>query len=231
MCFQSMVSTGFRLRLTRDRNERIEGLTEPHQLEVSIDGERLELFTVNPMRVVRLADGVPDDSPTQEQADAGLMVRAAVKAGPHQIQVAFLKKSSALIETPRQPYQARFNNDRHPRIQPALHCVSITGPLQRHRLARPRAASASLRVTRPVRGRSGLRQDHLLRRWRVEPTAVPPPNDDVKPCWRSISEAGPTVDSIMVVELALARAAGQPRVPVPGRARSGRMSRPARRIA
>jgi len=42
---------------------RIEGLTEPHQLEVSIDGERLQLFTVNPMRVVRLADGVPDDSP------------------------------------------------------------------------------------------------------------------------------------------------------------------------
>ena len=80
------------------------------------------------MRVVRLADGVPDDSPAQEQADAGLIVRAPVKAGPHQIQVAFLKKSSALIETPRQPYQARFNNDRHPRIQPALHSVSITGP-------------------------------------------------------------------------------------------------------
>ncbi len=119
---------GFRLHLTRDRNERIEGLTEPHQLEVSIDGERLQLFTVNPMRVVRLADGVPDESPVQEQADAGLLVRAPVKAGPHQIQVAFLKKSSALIETPRQPYQARFNNDRHPRIQPALHSVSITGP-------------------------------------------------------------------------------------------------------
>jgi cytochrome c5 len=119
---------GFRLHLTRDRNERIEGLTEPHQLEVSIDGERLELFTVNPMRNVRLQDGVPDDTPAQEQADAGLMVRAPVKAGPHQIQVAFLKKSSALIETPRQPYQARFNNDRHPRVQPALHSVSITGP-------------------------------------------------------------------------------------------------------
>jgi cytochrome c5 len=119
---------GFRLHLTRDRNERIEGLTEPHQLEVSIDGERLQLFTVNPMQYVRAQDGVPDDSPTQEQADAGLIVRAPVKAGPHQIQVAFLKKSSALIETARQPYQARFNNDRHPRIQPALHSVSITGP-------------------------------------------------------------------------------------------------------
>ena len=33
-----------------------------------------------------------------------------------------------MIETARQPYQARFNKDRHPRIQPALHSVSITGP-------------------------------------------------------------------------------------------------------
>jgi hypothetical protein len=140
---------GFRLHLTRDRNERIEGLTEPHQLEVSIDGERLQLFTVNPMRVVRLADGVPDESPVQEQADAGLLVRAPVKAGPHQIQVAFLKKSSALIETPRQPYQARFNNDRHPRVQPAQHSVSITGPYNARASARHRAASVSSRAIRP----------------------------------------------------------------------------------
>src|SRR6186713_89939 len=32
----------FELRLTRDRNELIEGLTEPHQMEVSVDGTRLQ---------------------------------------------------------------------------------------------------------------------------------------------------------------------------------------------
>ena len=57
--FRSMASTVFRLHLTRDRDERIEGLTEPHQIEVSIDGERLQLFTVNPMRSVRVADRGP----------------------------------------------------------------------------------------------------------------------------------------------------------------------------
>ncbi|HVW84630.1 MAG TPA: DUF1592 domain-containing protein, partial [Bryobacteraceae bacterium] len=31
-------------------------------------------------------------------------------------------------ETERQPYQAHFNMDRHPRIQPALYSISITGP-------------------------------------------------------------------------------------------------------
>ena len=40
----------------------------------------------------------------------------------------FLKRSSALIETERQPYLARFNMDRHPRVQPALYSISITGP-------------------------------------------------------------------------------------------------------
>ena len=38
----------FELRLTRDRNELIEGLTEPHQVEVSVDGVRQQVFTLKP---------------------------------------------------------------------------------------------------------------------------------------------------------------------------------------
>src|SRR5262249_13518360 len=34
------------IRLTRDRNEHVEGLSEPHELEVSLDRERVRLFTV-----------------------------------------------------------------------------------------------------------------------------------------------------------------------------------------
>jgi hypothetical protein len=33
-----------------------------------------------------------------------------------------------LLDTERKPYQAHFNMDRHPRIQPALYSVSINGP-------------------------------------------------------------------------------------------------------
>ncbi len=36
------------LRLSRDRDENVEGLTEPHQMEVSIDGEQVQLITVKP---------------------------------------------------------------------------------------------------------------------------------------------------------------------------------------
>ena len=36
------------VRLMRDRNEEVEGLSEPHELEVLLDRERVELFTVKP---------------------------------------------------------------------------------------------------------------------------------------------------------------------------------------
>jgi hypothetical protein len=62
--------------------------------------------------------------------DQHLRVRTRVSAGPHELGVAFLKQRSALPETERQPYQAHFNMDRHPRIQPALFSISVNGPYQ-----------------------------------------------------------------------------------------------------
>src|SRR5215831_6185058 len=90
------------LRLTRDRNEHIEGLTEPHQAEISIDGARIALLPVKP----------PAKASDHELADHDLRVRAPVTAGPHVIAATFLAKSSALPESERQPYQSRFNMDR-----------------------------------------------------------------------------------------------------------------------
>ena len=106
------------LRLTRERNEHIEGLTEPHEIELLLDRERVGLFTIKP----------PPRGENHDMVDRHLKTRLAVKAGPHTLGVAFLKKPSALLETERQPYQAHFNFYRHPRIQPALYSISIIGP-------------------------------------------------------------------------------------------------------
>src|SRR6185503_16319390 len=114
------------IRLTRDRDEHVEGLSEPHDLELLLDRERLQLFTVKPP--VREA-GVPEtDQPSHEKVDQHLKVRVPVTAGPHVVGVAFPKKPSVLLETPRQPYQTHFNYYRHPRVQPAIYSVSIVGP-------------------------------------------------------------------------------------------------------
>jgi hypothetical protein len=110
----------FQIRLARDRNEYIEGLREPHDVELMLDGERVQLFTVKP----------PPRGSDHHLADKHLNVRVPVKAGPHSVAVTFLKKPSALLETERQPYQAHFNMDRHPRIQPAVYSISVTGPYE-----------------------------------------------------------------------------------------------------
>ena len=108
------------LRLARDRNEHVEGLNEAHEVELMLDGERLRLFTVKP----------PPKENDHHLVDNDLKLRVPVKAGPHAVAAAFPKKTSALLETERQPYQAHFNMDRHPRPQPALYSISVNGPYE-----------------------------------------------------------------------------------------------------
>jgi len=114
------------IRLARDRNEHVEGLSEAHDLELLLDRERVQLFTVKPPR--REAGFSEDYQPSHDNIDQHLKVRVPVSAGPHALGVAFLKNTSALLETVRQPYQAHFNFYRHPRIQPAIYSISIIGP-------------------------------------------------------------------------------------------------------
>ncbi len=105
------------ITLSRDRNEHVEGLYVPHEVELMIDGRQVRRFVVEP------ADGRD-----HTDVDKHLFARIPVSAGRHEIGATFLKKSSALIESERQPYLARFNMDRHPRTQPAVYSVSIVGP-------------------------------------------------------------------------------------------------------
>ena len=106
------------IRLTRDRNEEVEGLREPHEVVVLVDRRQVKSFTVAP----------PKGDRNFEKVDAHLKVRVPVTAGPHQVGVTFLKNPSSLLESKRQPYIARYNMHRHPRLTPAIYQVSINGP-------------------------------------------------------------------------------------------------------
>ena len=114
------------VRLARDRNEHVEGLSRPQDVELLLDRERLALFTVEPAPYRE--DQALNYQPSHDTLDAHLKLRAAVTAGPHLVGVTFPKSPSLLPETARQPYEAHFNYYRHPRIQPAVYEVSITGP-------------------------------------------------------------------------------------------------------
>ena len=69
------------MRLSRDRNENVEGLTEPQQVELTLDGQRVQMFGVKPNRNqsgIYYAD---------EAVDKDLKVRIHVSAGPHEVGV------------------------------------------------------------------------------------------------------------------------------------------------
>ena len=108
------------VHLMRDRNDEIESLREPHELEIAVDRQRVALLEVRP----------PPRGTSDRLVDANLRARFAVTAGPHTITVAFLKQSSSLLETMRQPLNVHFNFYRHPRLGPAVFQVSLVGPFE-----------------------------------------------------------------------------------------------------
>jgi hypothetical protein len=190
-----------RVRLARDLNESMPPYADPQQLEVSLDGERLEIFTLaaaapaagrgrgaapppatgarsrtgtpapqpsaGPPAEAAAADaepaptalaagaGEPADAPQpprqrpgaaqapeavrltpsvrelRNRADQNWDVRVPVKAGEHEIVVAFLKRTAAVDETPRLPFLRPFpagNNVPETRMGAALRSVEISGP-------------------------------------------------------------------------------------------------------
>lgn len=107
-----------RIFLTRDRNENVEGLHRPHQIEILLDGDPQAILRVTP----------PENRSDHTKVDADLRTRIKVEAGQRDLGVTFREDYSSLEETLRQPYQSHFNYHRHPRLSPAIYQVTITGP-------------------------------------------------------------------------------------------------------
>lgn len=108
-----------RISLMRDLAGVISGLREArsHEMLVLLDRQPVETFTISRATV---GSEILNEKP--------LKARIAVKAGPHDLAVTFVKEGSSLIETPRQPTESRFNDRRHPRTAPAVDRIAVTGP-------------------------------------------------------------------------------------------------------
>lgn len=106
------------VRLTRDRNEEVEGLSGVHQLEVLLDRERIAGFEI----------AKPRKKVANHFDDTKLRLRVHIEAGPKDIGVTFVDQGSPVQETRRKPLNVNYNFHRHPRLTPAVYQVSITGP-------------------------------------------------------------------------------------------------------
>ena len=106
-----------KIRLKRDfSGNTIPGIAEAHQLDLRLDGSRIELFTVG---------GKVEGNPTEyaRTADQGLEVRLPVEAGQRLVGVAFVKETS-MPEDVLRPRLAGIGND-HP---VSVGSVTIGGP-------------------------------------------------------------------------------------------------------
>jgi len=140
--------------------EPLGGGADTHQLEVTIDGERARLITLNPRSGLGQGQGYDSEGQAQE-------VRVPVSAGPHTVGVTFVRRSGALAETLREPFLAP-HAEGAPRSQPAIASVTITGPLnargventpsrQRIFTCRPQAASTESACARQILSALGRR--------------------------------------------------------------------------
>ena len=89
---------------------------EPHDVEVSVDGERVGLFTVGENPQGRLAKGV-----FIPEADADVQVRVPIRAGPRELAVAFLPKSGAVSGGVVRSGRSRSR-------QPSIASLIVSGP-------------------------------------------------------------------------------------------------------
>ena len=147
------------VRLSRYANngatEDVPRFAESHDLELSLDDKPVRTFTLA---------GEPQSArgqrPSRRDLDADWQVRMAVKAGPRELKLAFLKKSSAVDETLRLPF-LRPIHYADGRYQPYLGKVAITGPFDvtgpgdtpsRRRIfvCRPRTKSEELPCARTI---------------------------------------------------------------------------------
>src|SRR5262249_12844400 len=105
---------------------QVGGLELPHDLEITFDGERVRLARVGGIEDERKSYEYP--SSAAEEIEKRFEIKLPVKAGPHTLGIAFLKKSSAPSVDLLQP----FLRDRIDPISPAgipeLDRVTVEGP-------------------------------------------------------------------------------------------------------
>ena len=115
----------FSLALYRTNLEAIRGLEHPHQIEITIDGERVFLGTVggdadrgNPGEVI---------TERSDAIDARLQVRVPVKAGPHAVGATFVRKIGAGTQRLR-PFLRSSAGTYDATGRPHIETLTIAGP-------------------------------------------------------------------------------------------------------
>src|SRR4029079_968419 len=117
----------FRVTLFRTNLGTMRGLEYEHQLEISVDGQRVHLAAFGGDNEIRASSDNP--TTTGDSVDGRFTVRVPLKAGPHKIGVAFLEKTHALNTRRLQNYVRSSSDTIDFSGYPHIDEVILTGPL------------------------------------------------------------------------------------------------------
>ncbi|HEY6613608.1 MAG TPA: DUF1592 domain-containing protein, partial [Vicinamibacterales bacterium] len=115
----------FSIKLVRNIVGYLTGLEFAHQVEISIDGERMFVAQVGGEEDNRASDLAM--SQTADKIDERLKTKAFVKAGPHTVGVTFIKRNHAESDEPLQPHE-RNHDLQDMNGLPLIDFVSVRGP-------------------------------------------------------------------------------------------------------
>jgi len=115
----------FSIKLVRNIVGYLTGLEFAHQVEISIDGDRMFVAQVGGEEDNRASDLAM--SQTADKIDERLKTKAFVKAGPHMVGVTFIKRNRAESDEPLQPHE-RNHDLQDMNGLPLIDFVSVRGP-------------------------------------------------------------------------------------------------------
>jgi mono/diheme cytochrome c family protein len=118
----------FQVKLYRTNLNIVRGLEYPHQLEFTVDGERIHLASFGGKGDLASLFEKPTD--TGDAVEARLKVRVPVKAGPHAVAVAFIREPSVQDSVRLQPYLRSSVDNFDWSGRPHMQTLAVTGPFK-----------------------------------------------------------------------------------------------------
>ena len=116
----------FQVKLFRTNLGTMRGLEYPHQLEIAVDGQRVHLASFGGDTEIAASSDNP--TTTGDAVDGRFTARIPLKAGPHDISVAFLEKTHAMNTRRLQSYLRSSSDTIDFSGLPHIDEVILTGP-------------------------------------------------------------------------------------------------------
>ena len=114
-------------RCSAPTSASMRGLEYAHQLEITVDGERVHLASIRRRRGFQGHPEEPDEG-GRRRREARSRARVPLTAGPHTIGVAFIEQTAAQNQLRLQPFIRSSHDTLDPTGYPHIDVFTVTGP-------------------------------------------------------------------------------------------------------